>query len=306
MKKISCICLGIVLMLSVSAWGEPIQKPPVPADAKWIVHFDMEKFRSSHLHDFLMEESFTRPFRKWNARLNKELNMDVIRDMTSISLFNAGVEEDSIVGCFRGKFDRDFIVGKINENSKFEEILSGSHTLLHWDRREYAVFVGKEMILYSNDRWAIENALKTISGGQKNLMDERDRLGSVPEAAVMFAYMKNPTRLLGLPAKSRFLDKIGSVLYHISERGDMVRSYLKMETGSKEDAENIRDIFKGLMAVARMQAPQDFEAVKFIDDVHFKITNNTMEIELEAPAEELFQILRNRMKLAGLIPGDGL
>ena len=55
-----------------------------------------------------------------------------------------------------------------------------------------------------------------------------------------------------------------------------------------------------------MQAPQEYEAAKFLDDVRFTITDSTMEIEMEAPAEELFQLLHSRMKLAGLIPGAGL
>jgi hypothetical protein len=306
MKKTGWFSLCMVLMLSVFALGNPLQIPPVPADVKWMVHFDMEKFRSSHLHDFLMEESFTRSFRKWNDRLNRELKMDVLRDMASITLYNAGLEEETIIGCFRGKFDKDYILGKIREATDLEEIVSGAHTLLHWDHREYAVFTDRDLVLYSNDRWAIENALKSISGRQENLMEGTDISHSVPKDAVMFAYIENPQMLLGIPAKSRFLDKIVTVLYHVSEQGDMVKSFLRMEAGSKEDAENLRDIFKGLMAVTRMQFSQEYDVMKFMENVRFKITGSTMEIEMEAPADEIFQLLRDKMKLVGLVPGGGI
>jgi hypothetical protein len=303
MKRIRWISFGICLILTVSflSWGHAAQRAPVPAEAKWMVHFDMAKFRLSHLHDFLMEESFTRPFRKWNARLEREVNMDVIRDMEAVTLFNTGTDEDSIVACFRGKIDKDFLMGKIKEETDYEEIPFGDFNMIRWDRREYAVFAAEDLVLYSSDRWAIEQALKTMTGGQRELSDSGVP-AAVPKEAIAYAYMKSPKKILGLPSKSKFADKIGAVLYHVSEVGDMVHSYLKMETMSKADAESLRDIFKGLIAVARLQAPEDFEEVKFLDRVRMNITGNTLEIEMEAPAGEIFEMLRHRMKLAGLIP----
>jgi hypothetical protein len=300
-KNYICLSLALLLAASVFAWGNPAQKPIIPSDAKWMIHFDMAKFRDSSFFDFLMEESFTRPFRKWNARLGKEVNMDVVRDMDSITLFNTDYDEDSLVALFKGRIDRDFLLGKMKEDSDFEETKSGKYTLLHWDRQEYAVFAEKDLIAYSKDRWAIENAMKALAGS-KSSSDIKGIAGSLPANVMMFAHIKSPKKILGLPSKAGFADKIGSVLYYVSENGDMVRSYLKIETSSKADAENLRDIFKGLIAVARLQAPKEFEGMEYLDSVQFNIDGSTMEIKIEAPAEELFKMLRTKMKLAGLIP----
>lgn len=304
MKKVmvSGLVSVFVLSLSLFAGGIPIQKSLVPADAKWMVHFDMAKFRNSRLHDFLMEENFTRSFRKWNSRLNKELDMDVIRDMSSLTVFNAGHEERTIVGCFRGRFDNLSLLEKIRGRTEVDEIKSGSHTLLHWNRREYAVFAEKDLILYSNDRKAIENALKSLPSKGKDVSFMSEVAKDVPSDAMMFAFMKNPGYLLGIPSKSKFLDKIGTALYYVSENADIVRSSLRVETQSREDAENIQDLIKGMMAMVRLQAGEEYEEIKYLEDVKFEITGNRMEIRMSAPADEIFKILRKRMKLAAFLP----
>lgn len=307
MKKAKLLGFVLVFMLSISvfAGGIPTQKSLIPADAEWMVHFDMEKFRSSRLHDFLMEENFTRSFRKWNSRLNKELDMDVIRDMSSLTVFNAGHEERTIVGCFRGRFDKLSLMDKIREKTELDEIKSGAHTLLHWNRREYAVFAEKDLILYSNDRWAIESALKSLPAAGKGISGMSELAKDVPPDTMMFAFMKNPRHLLGIPSRSKFFNKIGAVLYYVSENADTVRSYLRIETQSREDAEDLRDLFKGMMAMVRLQAGEEYEEIKYLEDVKFEITGNKMEIQMSAPADEIFNVLRKRMKLAGLLPyGD--
>src|SRR5437879_402897 len=55
MKNVAHI-LSLILPLAVTCAASPLQKKQVAADAKWLVHLDVDKLRSTKVGDYLINQ----------------------------------------------------------------------------------------------------------------------------------------------------------------------------------------------------------------------------------------------------------
>ena len=109
MKKIVFILVAIfvVLFLSSLILSAPLQKTIIPANAKWFFHFDMEKYSSSRFNDLLMKDKTFSVVEKKNAQFLEKYKIDLLKDITGITIYGIGKNKKNAVVVCAGNFDQD-------------------------------------------------------------------------------------------------------------------------------------------------------------------------------------------------------
>ena len=131
MKKTIIIIIVLVLVLLFFAEGlaAPLQKSIIPAEAKWVFHFDMQKYTSSRLHTSLKNHEVMVKLREKNDEISKSFDIDLLNDIKSVTVFGLGVEEKDAVICVSGNFTEDQLIDQIKKKETPKEIYYLRYTI---------------------------------------------------------------------------------------------------------------------------------------------------------------------------------
>src|SRR5690349_4584230 len=92
----------------------------LPADAKWLVHVDVERLSKSQLYELVMRKaaqdeknlvSFSRGPRQKLAAIGEVLGNRIPEDLRTVTLIGREFDEKSAVLVVKGKLDKDRLLG---------------------------------------------------------------------------------------------------------------------------------------------------------------------------------------------------
>src|SRR5579862_9035749 len=91
MKYLALILSSILPMSSVVV-GSPLQKEQVGADAKWLVHLDVDKLRSTAIGDYVINQLLEPKLGPLTHQFNFELDWKKVRSLTA---YGTGFQSES-------------------------------------------------------------------------------------------------------------------------------------------------------------------------------------------------------------------
>jgi hypothetical protein len=181
-RKALCGLLGLALVLSAAPARAADAGKYVPADAEMVLHVNIQQLLSSQLG-----KKFALPPIRQALRGNKEaqqlltvLGLDPLKDITSLTISNAGQTGDKAQMALRGKFDLDKIQAtaqKVAEDKKdaFKITKVGGKPLYEADQQGktvYGAFADDSTLVVSPSRDYVVDALNGKTGKiNKNLQD---------------------------------------------------------------------------------------------------------------------------------------
>jgi hypothetical protein len=295
MKKALIIVLAVLfgLMLSSQALAATLQKNIVPADAAWVIHLNLEQVLSSRLFEQIRQNE------KWDrmlaerTRFTKKFRVDPLKDIRGITVYGMGHDEKQAVACITGAFDKTHLLGLLEFDDRHQEIPYGNAIIHNWDRHEYAAFVGENMLILGKSEDILKAALDVISGAKPDITGSEAgaSLNQVPGDSLFTGFAHNISALItgqGAPAVFR---KAETALLHVREQGSDMILQAEMGVGSPQDADNIEQILKGLLAMVDMYREEIPAGIHVPEDVQISKTGTSVRVQIAYPSMELMQFL---------------
>ncbi len=298
MKK--ALIIATVILLSLLMYSllqaEALQKNIIPADATWVVHIDVERIFSSRFYTRIAGQEGWDKIEKQNARFVKKFKINLLEDITAVTVFGKGKDEDTTVACLYGKFNREYLLGLLEMEDSHQEIAHGKFTIHNWDDREYGAFAGDRMVLLGKNESALKESLDVISGEADDITKSRSAalFGSVPTDSLLAGIAHNLSSLTTGPKMPRLFRKAESAMFHVSEKGKDMLFGAEMSTASPEDADNIEQIIKGLMALVDMHREDVPEGVHVPEDIKITKSGNNIRMEMSYPTEDLIKLIAGK------------
>lgn len=297
MKKI--VIIFIVILLAFFLLGElaastlPITL--IPADAEWVVHLDMVKFKSSQIGNLLIGEKKAGLKKKAKA-FYKQTSIDLLEDVRSVTIYGLGKKKQQTVMCLKGAFDKEYLLSLLEDAEAHREIPYGTHTIQKWNHNEYGLFVGEDLVFLAWNEDAIKAALDTIDGKIKNISASslKSYADEIPDNAFFAALVKDISALAGYSSKAVILKKVGSGLFTLTEQNEILDARIDATAETPKDAANMEQIIRGLMAMAQMQFEDAYKELNLAESVRVSTNGNKLKIEISHPSEEIFQIITGR------------
>jgi hypothetical protein len=301
MRKIIILIVAILLILVffLELKAASIQKSIIPADAKWVVHIDMKKLTSTKLYELFMNDESTVKIRKGTDKLFKKLKFDPLKDIMGITAYGAEKDEEKTVVCFSGNIDKAYILGLLKEEADHQEISYGKYIIYSWGHDDFGVFVSDSLGLFSENEEAIKTALDVIDGKKKNISSSpmMKYVKEIPSDAFLMAVVDDISSLAGKHDKAVMLKKAGMASFAIMEKKGDVALDLKFTTGSPEDAKNVEQMIKGLVAFGNLQLKEEKDVLELLERLRISIDGNKVQMGLTYPIDKLFNIISGRTKI---------
>ncbi len=295
MKK--ALIIATVILLSLLMYtllqAEALQRNIIPADATWVVHIDLERFFSGRFYNRMAGQEGWDKIEKQNARFVKKYRIDLMKDITAVTIFGKDKDEDMTVACLHGRFNREYLLGLLELEESHREIAHGTFTIHNWDREEYGAFAGDNMALLGKNESALKEALDVISGKAANITrsEASGLIGRIPEDSFLTAFAHNFSALTKGPKMPRLFKKAETAMLHVSEKGKDMMFGAEMSTVSPEDADNIEQIIRGLMALVDMHREDIPAGVRIPEDIKITRSGKIIRMEISYPSEDLIKLI---------------
>jgi hypothetical protein len=297
MKKKSVFTLTLLFLLGVvfviPAKPASLQTSMIPDNARWVIHFDVEKFTSTRFCDLLKQDEAI-GLEKKTLGISKMFKFDPFKDIMGITVFGTGKGEKNTVVCLSGNFNKDHLLILLDMNVDHRKIPYGKYTIHKWDRSQFGTFATDHLMVIASNEGVLKNVLDVISGkknniGASNLMPH---LKGIPKDAFLKAVIDNISHLIGADDASKILKKTGMVFFIAMERSENLTMKLKLTTDSPETAKNIQQIVTGFLALARLKQNQGEidPKLKFLDDLKVRLERNIVYMELSHPSKDLVKM----------------
>lgn len=307
MKKIVLSLLILFLALSLTLSAKSLQPTSLaPENAQWLIHLDVKQFVSTQLFDLLMTDKKDK-IMKFNDMVSKKFKIDFLKDVNGITILGMGKHKDHAVMCWDGKIDKEFILGLLKVNKDYKEIPYGKYTIYRWEGDHVGTFVSDSLALAGEDEDAIKNVLDVISGKKKSMTASNlmTLWKGIPRDAFLKAAAHNIAELAEDREASAILKKTGMAFFMALERNENLKLKLKLATDTPETANNIHQIVKGFMALAKLKQQNDkdkasdkyMKFLELLNHLTINVENNVLQMEFTYPSKDLAELFsQHRLK----------
>jgi len=298
MKK-TIILLLVFLLLLVSAGtaksaSSSLPASIIPENAQWIIHLDMKRFHSTRISDLVNGDQINF-FTLVNQRMIKETSINLINDISSITLYGMNQNKRNNVMCLSGNFNKGFILSRLEKAKGYRKDKLGKYTIHKWRDSAFCTFLSDHLLvssLHPMKESALMDVLNTISGKRSNLMASPliSAINKMPRDAFLIAVADDISALDGDLPTSMILRKTGMVFFVAQEKNENLKLNLKLNTDTPDTAKNIQQIVNGFVALARLKHSEEDDRWKIMENLKIKLLGNVLQFDLVYPSKKLIDM----------------
>lgn len=300
MRKTTIIFLPFLLVALAAPGisGESLQTKLIPAEARWLIHIDVEQFAKTELKQIL-EKNSENDIGKEILGIEKITGIDFFSDISAVTLIGMNQKNNEPVVAFSGSLDKSHLLGLLKEKEESpDEINYGNFLIYTLDDDGYGVFANDNLLIFSENRSGVEKVLDTISGKGKNFTGTplQKQLRGLSPDTFLVAIAENVSEMLDEDDDdfgALLLKKTKSAFFSANEQNSKVKVQLSLETDSPETATNLESMVTGLKAFLSMndKIDPDWDIIK---SLKVSAKGTTVVLESQGSVEELLNVLMGK------------
>ena len=303
---------ALVLGFAATAAAGPLDLKQVPAEAKWVVHVDVDAMRSS----VLVQRAYDRLSEKRpdvERRLDEvtdlvsNLGIDLERELHGMTVYGKQIGQHEGVLLVDATVDRKALLEKADQAPDHQMTKYGDYELHSWTdakgRQHEHPMAGtlskSNLLVFAPTVDQIKPALDVLDGKSASLSGKESSLTAGTPAGAMIVIRAVGLADAKLPLKSPLVAQCEAVSLMIGEQDGKVSAEGKLFTKSKETAEQIKAIVEGGRAAAELRAGNDAEAAKVIKTVKVNLADTTLSVEFSSPVDDVWTLAEKAAKEIG-------
>ena len=314
MKRFARI-LPAILLLAGPAFAGPLQRQEVAADAKWLLHLDIDQLRSTPEGDYLVKEIADRVVDEPKAVLKREVDFDL--DFTKASSITAyGDYSSNSVLLLKTDLDVERLVdAALIQMAKAKNIPSwpvdksvrdGALTYTFPDQVSLWIRPDK-IVLFSKSASATEKANEVLAGRVANLTSS-STFSDFPEAQKTFFFFGAAQGFNGYPdlntktgmagtnnPKAKILKLTESGRIVMGQDADQVFVNFALKAKTPEVVTQMQQVIQGMIALASLTASDNDDVQLLTDSAKVSAAGNIVSLNLNFPADKALLILSKQL-----------
>jgi len=297
------LLLTILLALGPASWATaaPFNPEHVAADAKWIIHLDVEAMRATAVGKMCGEEVLSREeLRRHLDKMREEIGMDPSEDLLGATMYDTQFKKEHGVAMIRVRqVDGTRLIAKLNEKEPGNRMLEyKKHELYLWTKRCH----GKEMtvcgtlhdnqvMIFSRDPLKVIAALDVLDGRAIGLSDD-SRLASKGRPGTVLLMRGVDLASSDKLTKCPILKDSTWMEVAMGASGSKSFATMVVDTESTELAESAKMVMDGFVALARLKHGQDETFGKVIDGIKVSASDASLSVDWSADEEDVMKVIK--------------
>jgi len=308
--------LTVILPLALTAVGSPLQKEQVAADAKWLVHLDVDKLRSTALGDYVINQVLDAKLKGLTRQFDFDLDWKKVHSLTA---YGTGYRsESSFNGVLLIKSDLDLqkvldaAVEKTSpeDNSKSDRIQrtqEGDVTTYSMKDHMVVSFKPGSPVIVGKSLDSIQKANEVLIGASANLASTK-MFSEFPKSQKPFFFMgavdafKANAELAegshdgdALNPKAKILKLADGGRVVLGEDSNELFLDLSLKAKSKEVVTQMQQVIQGMIALASLGQPDNRDLQQLAQSAKVSSSGNIVTLKLGYPADQAVLFLSSNI-----------
>jgi hypothetical protein len=294
-----CRMIALATLLTLSWAMRSDAGPPdfrrVPADSKWVAHFDADAFRSSPVLKTFVEHCLSeqKPGQSESLLLGA-WPMSTLDKLDSVTAFGSRLALKNGAAILEERWDKDEIVRKLQSKRQIASSTQTGHATYAWTEHpgtEYAhevaiAFPRTNVMVFasSND---LPEALALVDGKAAALGNSGSPLtADVPQGTVLLARGAGLTDA-DLGPHFRFFGHIAAFEYRLTDRNGAYEEVASLDADTEKAAEKLKKVVEGSIAWVSLRFGKDKELSDMIDATELTRNGKQVRVRFHASSSAL-------------------
>jgi hypothetical protein len=301
MKMKFALCT-LAATLAGTALAGPLVKENVDQNAKWLLHIDLDRFRTSKLGQFLINEVLVKKADAAKAQENNVLtNLDVVKiigQLHSLTAYGTGFETGP-------KFDGVLLLQAEPETRKILEglaaglLLKDDGTLKKTEDQGQVLYSLKDQlfasprdnggILFSKSEATIKQAAAVIAGKSKNLARSKafSDFPPVPDSFIFLAVAEGFQDHLPIPPQAKVLRQADGARVVLGEHTGNVFVNIALKAKDAEVLKQIQQVVEGIVALGSLSTAENKELQQLVQSIKVVSGEKVLSVAAAYPVDSL-------------------
>lgn len=297
MRSLTAILTLMLIVPSLRAG--PLNPHWVPADAKWLVHVDVDAGLRSKVGQASLDWALANPDLK--EGLDKEeatLGMKLPSDIHDVTLYGRSFGPDGVV-IVHAALNREKLLSLVQKSKNFKSIDLRGRTIYTWEEENpkdqagdsntsAGAFIDDTSVVLGHDKASIVAALDVIDGKQPALESGSLLAHAAPQGTIGFIAAIDLESVANAPDRSPLVQKCREGLLALGEHEGQVFMHAQITAQSTEYAQQLVTMLRGLQALAQLQNPQvgkDLALVRVTND------DKVVRVDWHAPGSDVASLI---------------
>jgi hypothetical protein len=286
-----------VVSLCAVVQAAPLDPGVVGADAKWVVHVDVEAMRDATLvrRVYQREEARQADAAQWAATIARRLFMDPSKDLDAITAYGPKPGSPEGVLILKARADRPRLIEALQgapgfEEGRYEGVIIYSFT--QRDGRAACAFYKDDLVLLARGEEQLRGGLDVLAGRFPSLAKADSPLTQEARAGTLVLVRGVALDEAELPLRNPMAARVKSVDITLGEHQDKVFAEAILKTDAAQTADQIRNIAEGAVALGLLQSGEDPDMAEILRAVKALADGETVSIALRVPVDSVWKALQ--------------
>jgi len=293
MKYLACAITALWTFASTT-FALPLQKGFVPADAKWLVHLDLDSFRDSKMGETVLKEKLAAPLAhlKEVAKVDVEVILQKLHSITAYGMdFETGRKANGVLLLSGSEETRQileaFLAGQILQNGDgpIKQLQKEPFKLYSVNNEVFISCGGNGQVLVSKSREQLEEARKTLAGNGRTARsnDPFSGYASVPNTFFLLAVAEGFNENPAIPPQAKILKMAEGARIVLGEKAENLFLNLALKAKDSEVIQQIRAVLDGMKALVALGQSENKDLLELIQGTQVASTEKIVTVNIEYP-----------------------
>lgn len=304
-----------IVTIAVGALAGPLPREYVAADAKWLLHLDIQNLLTTQVGDFLAREVLDRKFEKPTADLKSQINFDFSwRRITGVTAYGTDFQAaERAKGVLLLTTDLDVaqaleaVTEKLNAASPggagpVERVEAGATPVYAFNEDVYVAVVPGKPVVVGKSKRMVMRARDVLTGAAANLNGVAGFADYPPPPANFFFFSaaEGFNEAAPIPPQANVLKMADSLRLIAGESGDQVCLNLALKAKSAEVSQQIQQVIQGMIALVALSQTENQDLRQLAQSVKVAVADRLVTVDVLFPVGKTIEkIQENERKRAG-------
>jgi hypothetical protein len=306
MKKSMLVLIVGGLLVAVPALAGPLAKEQVSGRANWVVHADVERFRTTQIWEHIRPELDNLGIQEKLLNFETIFTFHPIDDVRNVTIYGKGQDRKNAVALIEGTFDKQKLLAIVGMNPEHEEIGYADRVVHKWvDENKkgpdglgeitYGCFFQDDLIMIGAGLDAIKHAIDVLKGSARNAANVdfvQPPAGTKGAFLQIMAY--DLAQIVGDKPDTAALKQAEQLGLLVGEMEGRPYAGLILKAKSEEAAQAINKMLDGIVAFVTLSGEDNPKLAKLANNVKLSCEHSTVLVRLEADPSTVVQCLKEQ------------
>jgi hypothetical protein len=314
------VAFGLCLCLVSPLLAGPLDAAKVPADAKWVLHVDMEKLVASKVGNAILEEGNKQGLDIGLAMIKAAVGVDLVKDIKNGTAFGTKFGDESGAVAIQGTLDKEKILKALKLNPTFKEDKYGAVATYQWTEEakdgkpaqdRFGAFVGDDTAAIATSAAQLKLVIDVLGGKAAGLA----KVPAFDKSAFLVAFVTDLPSAARKPEEA-FLKKFAGAQASIGENENSLWAAVAVTAKDEATAADLKQVADALPAIVRLIQPgatagpgevkiaattlpeglNSPEAIAVLKSLKVSQAGMTVSVEGSLPVKDVIKLIQEAVK----------